>query len=196
MQTLRSDVDVALTNVSSARRSAMLRQVTDLLLAGRMHYSPEQLSVFDAVMRRLTQDADQDALIELSGKLSAMEPAPSHVAGRLSHHDNISVARPVLEKCYSRTDEVLVSVAMVKSQHPLLAIAGRRRINVVVTDVLVDRGNLQVKLKGVGNGGALFFEYGFARSVTDARTNQKLAALVKKWPDIPPELEPFLKAAG
>jgi hypothetical protein len=58
MQTLLSDVDVALTNVSSARRWSMLRQVTDLLLAGGMHYSPEQLSVFDAVMRRLTQDAD------------------------------------------------------------------------------------------------------------------------------------------
>jgi uncharacterized protein (DUF2336 family) len=193
MQTLLSDVDVALTNVSSARRSAMLRQVTDLLLAGGMRYSPEQLSVFDAVMRRLTQDVDQDALIELSGRLAAMEPAPADVAGRLSHHDNIEVARPVLEKCGALSDQVLVSVAKAKSQYHLLAIAGRKQVNVVVTDVLVDRGNLQVKLKVVGNGGALFSEYGFARLVTDARTDQKLATLVRRRPDIPPELAPFLK---
>jgi len=193
MQSLLTDVDVALTHVSSGRRSTMLRQVTDLLLAGGMHYSPEQLSVFDAVMRRLTQDVDQDSLIELSGRLASMELAPADVAGRLSHHDNISIARPVLEKCGSLTDEVLVSVAKAKSQYHLLAIAGRRQINVVVTDVLVDRGNLQVKLKVVGNDGALFSEYGFARLVTDARTDQKLATLVKRRPDIPPELQPFLK---
>jgi uncharacterized protein (DUF2336 family) len=81
---------------------------------------------------------DVDSALQLNGKLASTEPAPADVAGRLSHHDNISVARPVLEKCTSLTDEVLVSVAKAKSQHHLLAIAGRRQINVVVTDVLVD----------------------------------------------------------
>jgi hypothetical protein len=67
---------------------------------------------------------------------------------------------------------------------------------VVVTDVLVDWGNSHVKVKVVGNAGALFSEYGFARLVTDARTDEKLAVLVWKRPDIPPELQPFLKAAA
>jgi uncharacterized protein (DUF2336 family) len=196
MQSLLSDVDAALTRVSSARRTTMLRQVTDLLLIDGARYSPEQVSIFDAVMRRLTQEADQDALVELSGRIASMEPVPDDVAGQLSHHNNSSVARPVLEKCNSLTDEVLVSVAKAKSQHHLLAIAGRKQIAVVVTDVLVDRGNSQVKVKVVGNAGALFSEYGFARLVTDARTDEKLAALVRKRPDIPEELQPFLKAAG
>jgi uncharacterized protein (DUF2336 family) len=77
-------------------------------------------------MRRLTQEADQDALVELSGRIASMEPAPADVAGGLSHHDSISVARPVLEKCNSLTDEVLVSLAKAKSRHHLLAIPGRQ----------------------------------------------------------------------
>jgi hypothetical protein len=51
-------------------------------------------------------------------------------------------------------------------------------------------------VKVVGNAGALFSKFGFARLVTDARTDEKLAALVRKRPDIPPELQPFLKAAA
>jgi hypothetical protein len=74
MQSLLSDVDAALTRVSSARRTTMLRQVTDLLLIDGARYSPEQVSIFDAVMRRLTQEADQDALVELSGRIASMEP--------------------------------------------------------------------------------------------------------------------------
>jgi uncharacterized protein (DUF2336 family) len=134
--------------------------------------------------------------IELSGKLASMVSAPAESPRPLSHHDNISVARPVLGKCGSVTDEVLVSVAKIKSQYHLLAIASRRQVNVVVTDVLVDRGNTQVELKLVDNSGALFSEYGFARLVTGSRTDQKLAELVKKRPDIPPELAPFLMAAA
>jgi uncharacterized protein (DUF2336 family) len=174
----------------------MLRQVTELLLHGASHYSKDHLSVFDAVMRRLAQDADQDTLVELSSRLAQMEFAPADVAGRLSHHDSIVVAGPVLERCGSLTDGVLVSVAKAKSQHHLLAIAGRKQINVAVTDVLVDRGNSAVKIKTVGNSGAQFSEYGFARLVTDARTDGKLAALVKKRPDIPPELQPFLRTVA
>lgn len=193
MQGLLSDVDAALTTVTQARRATMLRKLTELLLHGASHYSKEHLSVFDAVMRRLTQNADQEALVELSEGLASIETAPAEVAACLSHHDDIAVAGPVLERCASLPDVVLLSVAKARSQHHLLAIAGRKQISVAVTDVLVDRGSSAVKLRAIGNKGAQFSEYGFARLVTDARTDARLAGLVKKRTDFPPELQPFLR---
>jgi len=195
MQSLLSEIDAALTTVSSARRSAMLRKLTDLLAAGTTRYSGEQLSIFDAVLRRLTRDADPETLIELSGRLASLESAPADFVGRLSQYDDIEISRPVLERSSVLSDDLLVGIAKAKSQQHLLAIAGRKQVNGPITDVLVDRGDSAVKLKAVANEGALFSQYGFARLVTDARTDNKLAAWVKKRRDIPAELQPFLRTA-
>ena len=92
-------------------------------------------------------------------------------------------------------DGVLVGIAMTKSQGHLLAIAGRARINDVVTDVLVERGNPDVKHKVAANAGALFSETGFARLVSEARMDKEFAMLLAERDDILPELRPFLDQA-
>ena len=193
---LLSDLDTTLSGVSSARRSTMLRQVTDLLLKGDLSYSKEHLAVFDAVMQRLTQDVRPEALIELSARLASMGGAPADLVLRLSQSDDIGVCGPVLEKSNAFDDNSLAGIAKTKGQGHLLAIAGRVRITVVVSDVLLDRGNLAVRCKVTANEGAEISERGFARLLTEMRNDKELAALVSKRKDIPPELEPFLKMAA
>ena len=191
-QSLLSELDSALSNVPRARHLAMLRQLTDLFVAGSPSYSQQQLAVFEAVFQRLTAGVEPRALRELSGKLAGFDSAPSDVITRLSSDDDIAVAGPVLEKSNVLNDGVLVGIAKTKSQGHLLAIAGRTRINDAVTDVLVERGNPQVKSKVTANLGALFSETGFARLVSEARQNKEFAALVAKRTDVPAELKPFL----
>jgi uncharacterized protein (DUF2336 family) len=194
-QTLLSDLDTALTQISSSRLRIMLRQVTDLFLSGAPSYSEEQISVFDAVIKRLTKDVEPQALIELSSRLASMEGAPADTINRLSSDDDIAVSGPVLEKSNVLQDDALVGIAKTKGQGHLLAIAGRTRINGVVTDVLVERGNPAVKRKVTANEGALFSENSFARLISEARNDKDLATIVRKRPDIPPELQPFLDMA-
>lgn len=191
-QSLLSELDTTLTKAPSERHLVMLRQLTDLFVAGAPTYSPEQISVFEAVFKRLTEGMAPRALVEFSGRLAGFDSAPTDIINRLSSADDIAVAGPVLEKSNLLTDGTLVGVAKSKGVGHLLAIAGRTRINDVVTDVLVERGNAEVKSKVTANPGALFSETGFARLVADARADKKFAALVAKRNDIPAELQPFL----
>jgi uncharacterized protein (DUF2336 family) len=191
-QLLLSDLDTTLPRVSNPRRLVMLRQMTDLFLANAASYSEEQVAIFDAVIKRLTQDVGPKALIELSGRLASMNGGPADTIIRLSHDDDIAVSGPVLEKSNVLKDGELVGIAKTKGQGHLLAIAGRTQITGVVTDVLVDRGSLAVKRKVTANVGALFTENSFARLISDARNDKSLAALVAKREDIPSELQPFL----
>ena len=191
-QSLLSELDGTLAKAPPSRHALMLRQLTRLFVTGAPTYSAEQLEVFEAVFQCLTEGAEPRALIELSGHLADIDGAPADLIVRLSNADEIAVAGPVLEKSSVLGDGVLVGIAMTKSQGHLLAIAGRTRINDAVTDVLVERGNPQVKSKVTANLGALFSETGFARLVSEARQNKEFAALVAKRTDVPAELKPFL----
>lgn len=192
-ESLLQELDATLARVTPSRRLAMLRQMTELFLTGS--YTPEQVAVFDGVIKRLTEGVASRDLIELSSRLAMMEGAPAETVMRLSSDDDPAVSAPVLEKSDVLQDADLVGIARSKSQGHLLAIAGRKRIADVVTDVLVERGSPAVKRKVTANGGAAISENSFARLISDARTDKDLAGMVKKRADIPEELKPFLEMA-
>jgi uncharacterized protein (DUF2336 family) len=186
---------VALSKSARAEHLAIQRQVTDLFLGGGQSYSDRQIAIFNDLMSRLIERIDRRALLEMSGRLAAVDHVPADVVGRLSSSDDIAVAGPVLEKSNQLTDESLVGIAKTKSQDHLLAIAGRTRISEPVTDVLVERGNGEVARKVVANAGARLSELGFVKVVHEARGNQALAAALASRTDVPAELQPFLKMA-
>jgi uncharacterized protein (DUF2336 family) len=187
--------DTALTRVPTAEHLAIQRKVTDLFLGGVHSYSDRQIAIFNDLMSSLIERVDRRALLEMSGRLAAVDQVPADVVGRLSWSDDIAVAGPVLEKSNRLTDDALVGIAKAKSQEHLLAIAGRVRISEVVTDVLVERGNGNVALKVVGNAGAQLSELSFVKVVHEARGNRALAAGLATRTDVPAELQPFLKIA-
>ena len=191
-QLLLTDLDATLTRASNDRRTDMLRRMTDLLFASAPTVPPEAITIFDAVMQRLSQEVDPRALAELSGRLAAADSTPADLVARLSQSDDILVSGPLLEKSNVLADATLVGVAMTKGQGHLLAIAGRLRVNDVVSDVLVDRGDPAVRCKVTANKGALLSERSFARLITEARNDKDLAVLVSGREDVPPELRPFL----
>lgn len=192
---LLTELDVTLSRVTPLRRLAMLRQMTDLYFAGAASYTAEQVAVFDALIKRLTQGVAPKALAELSSRLAALDGAPADTVLRLSSDDDLAVSGPVLEKSAQLKDGDLVGIAKTKSQGHLLAIAGRAHIADTVTDVLVERGNQAVKRKVTANEGANISENSFARLISDARTDKDLASIVRKREDIPAELKPFLEMA-
>lgn len=141
---LFDDLEATLTNGAGQQRFTILRKITDLFLAGIDSYSDDHVAVFDQLMTRLIDRIEQQALVELSGKLAPVGRAPANVIGLLSNNDDIDVAGPVLAQSRILTDEELVAIAESKSQAHLSAIASRTRISEPVTDVLIDRGNAEV----------------------------------------------------
>ena len=81
-----------------------------------------------------------------------------NVIRRLASDDDITVAGPVLAKSPRLTDQNLIEIAERKGQSHMSKIAERTQLSLVVTDVLVDRGDREVVTKVAGNTGAPPFE--------------------------------------
>ena len=194
-ESLLTDVDRVLATTPTAKRLAMLRKITDLLLTSGNAYTDEQVAIFDAVMERLTKGIEGKALVELASRLAAMQSAPAETISHLSENDDIAISGPVLKAAPGLKDETLISIAQTKSQLHLLAIASRALINDVVTDVLVERGDPAVKNKMLANANAHISEMGFVRLIDEASRDKAFANVIAKREDIPAELQPFLKLA-
>ena len=144
--------------------------------------------MFDDVLVHLVQRIESKALIQLSKSLAPVDNAPIEVIRRLSRHDEVAVAGPVLTQSNRLSEGDLVDIAKHKSQGHLLAISGRDSLSEAVTDVLVDRGNVEVHHTLARNAGAQFSEYGFASLVMKSQSDEKLAEKLGLRLDIPLEL--------
>jgi len=185
---LISDLEAAITSSGSDRRIETLRRVTDLFLSNADRYDPEHVQVFDDVLGRMISHIESRALAELSQRLAPVGNAPLEVIRTLAMNDAIEVAGPVIEISSRLSTNDLVSIAVTKSQDHLLAISGRKEIDELVTDVLVERGNTDVVRKVAVNQGARLSGNGYASLVRRAEHDDDLADTVARRPDISPQL--------
>jgi hypothetical protein len=183
-----AELEAALSLGLRPRRFELLRRVTDLLIANVETCSDEQIGVFDELMEQLADKIERESLVELSGKLAPLPRAPNNIIQRLSRHDDIAVAQPVLEQSSVLSDTLLIEIAKTKSQSHLAAIAGRAQIHEAVTDVLVDRGDLAVARKVAANEGARFSLSGHSKVASRAEKDEQLAEAFVRRIDVPPEL--------
>jgi uncharacterized protein (DUF2336 family) len=194
-ESLITQFGLALGRLSSADQLAIQSQMIDFFLAGR-GYSERQLAVFIGVMCALIDGLDRRALLDLSDRLATLDTAPNDVVFRLSMNDDIAVAGPVLEKSNALTDENLVEIARSKGQDHMAAIAIRKQVSDLVTDVLIERGGPEIVRRAVANLGARLSELGFVRVIRGAKDDEALAAALGLRQDVPAELMPFLKLAA
>jgi uncharacterized protein (DUF2336 family) len=183
---LITELETTLASGSSPQRRAILRRVTDLFVTNADNYSNEQVAVFDDVMGYLIKKIEQQALVELSRRIAPLQNPPARVVQRLSRDQDIAVAGPLLEQSPILSDSFLLEIAMTRSQSHLAAIAGRRQIAPQVTDVLVDRGSLEVARKVAANDGARFSNHGYGKVAMRAETDEDLAAALATRADVPP----------
>jgi uncharacterized protein (DUF2336 family) len=174
-QSVMTELEEAIQSGSPERRVETLRRVTDLFLHESEKLTDEQIDVFDDVLGHLIKRIEKKALVELSGRLAPVDNAPIDVIRSLAYNDEIAVAEPVLATSGRLTNNDLADIARTKSQGHLLAISGRPEIDSSVTDVLVMRGDSDVKRKVAGNSGARFSDNGFAALLKAAETDDVLA---------------------
>lgn len=182
---LISELEDAVRTGSQSKRVATLRRVTDLFLGTADQLNDEQIGVFDNVLVHLIEKIETRALGELSQRLAPVDAAPIEAIRRLAHHDEITVAGPVLACSTRLATSDLVEIARTKSQSHLLAISGRARIEEEVTDVLADRGNQEVVHRLANNSGASFSQNGFATMSKRAEDDVGLAEWLMRRIDVP-----------
>lgn len=186
-QSLIDELEASISQRNIGSRAEILRQITDLFVAGSGHFDNEQMVLFDDVMNRLVNEIEHSALVTFGETLATIANSPPKVTRTLALDDSIDVAGPVLRRSECLDDETLIAGAKTKGQDHLLAISQRKRLSEGVTDVLVERGNQKVVISTAANVGARFSEFGYSTLVTRSENDSELALLVWSRPEIPRE---------
>lgn len=186
-QSLIDELESSISQKNIGSRADILRQITDLFVAGSEYFDVEQLALFDDVMSRLVNEIEHSARVTFGETLAAVANAPPKITRTLALDDSIDVAGPVLRRSDCLDDETLITGAKTKGQDHLLAISQRSRLSEDVTDVLVERGDQKVVISTAANVGARFSDFGYSTLVTRSENDSELALLVWSRPEIPRE---------
>lgn len=182
------ELEQVLSSGSADRRIAVLRRMTDLFVNDSWRYTEDHVGLFDDLLGRLIEAMESQARAEIAVRLAPVSNAPMGVIRALAGDDAIGVAGPVLRQSPRLTEADLLAIAEVKGQGHLLAISGRPRLGVGVTDVLVQRGDREVARSLAANTGAKLSDVGFAALTERARGDDTLAWRVGLRADIPPHI--------
>jgi len=188
VQSLIDEVEASFRSGTASSRAEVLRRITDLFLAGVDTFEAQQVGVFDDVLCGLIDKIEREAVAKLSRDIAELPKAPCMLSGRLSRHDDIAIAGPVLRNSVVLSENDLVEVAQSKSQLHLEAIANRSQVSERVSDILIDRGNSIVLTTVAGNTGARFSTRGYNSLLGKAQSDANVASAVVGRSDLSPEM--------
>ncbi len=192
-----SEIADVLGRLPTVKRATLLKLVTDLFLETNGKYRPEQIILFDNLFNQLLDDAETEAAATLSRRLAPFASAPPKIMGRLALNEDINVAEPVLVRSPCVDHSILMDIARNKGQTHLLALACRTQLAVEIADLLIERGD-EIAVRYVANNqGARISPAGAAALAERAKSDEALAEVIGKRPDIAAHLHgaPAGKAA-
>jgi len=183
-----TELEAAFADGSSAKRTAILRRVTDLFLDVAPRMNDAQLGAFDDIFEQLTREIEWKAKLELSERMADVENAPERLVRRLAEDEAIEVSGPVLAGSPRLDPDDLVTIARTGSQAHLAAIASRTELCEQVTGMLVEHGDIFVARKVASNKGARFTETSLRSLVDRAGDDSDLARAVARRRELSPAM--------
>jgi uncharacterized protein (DUF2336 family) len=146
------DVNRLANDPSPASRAGTAAKLAQEFASGR--FSASELKLAENIFRIMVKDAEVRVREALSANLKHNPNVPRDVAVTLAQ-DVESVSLPILSFSDVLTPEDLVAIISSQNSHGKMdAIAGRKIVQAVVADALVDKGSENVVAKLVGNAGA------------------------------------------
>lgn len=150
---------------------------------------------FDRILVRIVPGATEGARRFLSGRLADSLAPPRTVLLFLAN-DVIAIARPILERSPALGEDDLVEIARTHGPGHMSAIALRADLGIRVTDVLVLRGDDEVRRIVAGNIRAHVSDKSFARLSLQARADAIVEARLVGRGDLPDVVVRFLVENG
>ena len=169
---------------SSEKRLELLRKLSDMFFTqGESHSDAEQY-LFGEIVDMIVDVIDKPQKVVVAKSIAIQSNFPHAAAVKLAADADIDVARPVITQSAVLTAEDLARLAGKGSQDHLCAIAARPDLPEIVTDVLVDRGDVRVVHTVSANTDARFSESGMDGLVAKAREDVDLRELLVERPDL------------
>ncbi|MBD8890611.1 DUF2336 domain-containing protein [Roseibium litorale] len=142
-------------STGQSRSAELARHVATLFAFTSDRCSDAQVQTYDGVLLRLIGMVEVEVRRYVAEQLASLKRGPGATIRSLAE-DEISVAGPILRESPVLADADLLEIAEKNGSGHLFAIAQRGSLSSGVTDVLVERGDLQVKRQLAGNAGAAF----------------------------------------
>jgi len=193
---LIAELDASLAAAPADWRPGVLRRIVDLFVNDAERYDDEQIGLFDDVICRLMTNIERLSLVELSNRLAGVTKAPVKAVVTLARNRDPAINGPILVNSATLPDRELAEIAAAEQAgiDVLTKIAARASLGEAVTDVLLKRGDAQIRRAIIANSDARISESGYARLVAGLNGDKALAAAVAARKDVPAELKPFLNA--
>ena len=167
------------------RQLRALTRITNLFVAGAGRHTKQQVELFNEVFKTLVAVIELETRIKLSRHLATIPNAPPALVRAFAFDDAVAVAAPVLSESEAISDCDLVASASTQGQGHLHAIARRRTVSEVITEILIERGEPNVVHTVARNEGARFSDGSFRELVARAGDDAQLALHVGMRHDIP-----------
>lgn len=166
---------------SRANLAAKFGRQYDTLIEG------ETRSLADSVLHLLVRDLELKVRETLADSLAASPNLPADIASRLAH-DDIEVARPILERSPVLSDDELGEIVRTHAMQYALAVAGREHLSEVLSDIVAETGETEVVARLVGNAGAQISRATLCRVAADYRDERRMQDHLIRRPALPYEL--------
>lgn len=169
----------------------LTRSLAQLFSAVAEGCSDEDRSSFDRILVRVAPVASPGARLYLSDRLADAELPPRGILLTLAH-DAIDVARPLLARSPALGEDDLVDIARAHGPGHMGPIAERGDLTLRITDILVLRGDDEVRRIVAGNAAAPVSDKSFARLSLQAKGDALIEARLIRRGDLPDVVIRFL----
>ncbi|WP_026792708.1 DUF2336 domain-containing protein [Pleomorphomonas oryzae] len=170
---------------TSEKRRDLLVLISELFTDGAGNHSDAETKLFGDILCRLVDQVSVDVRAQFSEQMAPMACTPHSVALRLAQDEELAVSGVMLEQSEVLTDADLRQIAGSLSQGHLLAITRRKGLSETVTEVLADRGDVEV-LEGVThNATARFSDFGLKRLATRSLDYPEVLRALSRRADVP-----------
>jgi uncharacterized protein (DUF2336 family) len=172
---LLPELEDVIQHGSCERRAHALMRVAALFAVTAEHLKSDHIDLFDDVFCRLLDEVDIASRIDLATQLATIDNAPPRTVRRLVDDDEPAVAQGLLRQSRQLGDTDLIGLARSKSQGHLLALALRSAISESVSEILLERGNRDVRRALLDNKTARLSEASLAALIEEAASESWLA---------------------
>ncbi len=167
--------------------AALLKSIADFCLDSLPGISERKVAELEAILQFIAEHMKFRERLDLSISISRMERVPGNLVTFLLN-DVYAVAQPIIENLDCVDNEALLCLARKNEENYLFSIAKRRIVPIILTDIIVEKGQNPSVFTVARNQGAQFSLQGFDRLTLRAQTEVTLQNILANRIDLPPEI--------
>ena len=189
---MHEDIEVSRLLALSRDRSAEGRRKLVTLIGALFsneqgHISDKEKSIILEILEKTIASIEVSVRAQISTRLSQMADVPESLVQFLAN-DTSEVAFPILKESGVLKDEALIEVIRKRSQEHQVAISMRQKVNVDVSQELINTGNEQVIVALLKNQSASISQAAFEYLEEEARRVDTFQEPLLRREDLPPQI--------